>query len=133
MKSAVTDTHSLIWYLEDSPRLGIAAGHLFDACSRGESIIYIPTICLVEMAYLHEKGRIPGDWKALIDELLLEGGGFVVADLTYSVVEALTQVPRTLVPDMPDRIIVATALSLKVPLISRDQAFQRIGGLEVVW
>ncbi len=32
MNDAVTDTHGLIWYLENSPRLGEKAGELFDAC-----------------------------------------------------------------------------------------------------
>jgi PIN domain nuclease of toxin-antitoxin system len=59
MSDLVTDTHSLIWYLEDSPRLGAKANKAFEACDRGEIIIYVPTICLVEMVYLQEKGRIP--------------------------------------------------------------------------
>ena len=58
MTDCVTDTHGLIWYLEDHPRLGPAASQRFDACDRGESIIYIPTICLVEIIYLQEKGGV---------------------------------------------------------------------------
>ncbi len=46
--AAVTDTHSLLWFLEDSPRLGREAGRFFDDCVRGEGVIYIPTICLRE-------------------------------------------------------------------------------------
>jgi PIN domain nuclease of toxin-antitoxin system len=61
MSDAVTDTHGLIWYLENSPRLGSSASKTFDACDRGEAIIYVPTICLVEIIYLQEKGRIPTD------------------------------------------------------------------------
>ena len=44
MTNAVTDTHSLIWYLEDDPRLSPAARNAFDTCDRGESTIYVPTI-----------------------------------------------------------------------------------------
>ncbi|MGB7713317.1 MAG: hypothetical protein WBL95_27930 [Microcoleus sp.] len=32
MSDAVTDTHALIWYLEDSPRLGATANRGFDEC-----------------------------------------------------------------------------------------------------
>jgi PIN domain nuclease of toxin-antitoxin system len=32
MADAVTDTHGLIWYLEDSPRLSSAAREKFAAC-----------------------------------------------------------------------------------------------------
>jgi PIN domain nuclease of toxin-antitoxin system len=39
MSNAVTDTHALIWYLEDSPRLGAAANRVFNECDRGEIVI----------------------------------------------------------------------------------------------
>ncbi len=121
--AAVTDTHSLLWFLEDSPRLGREAGRFFDDCVRGEGVIYIPTICLVEIVYLCEKGRIPAAFQALLEEeLRLGDSGFLIADLTWSVVEALSRVLVlcSLAQDMPDRIIAATALSLNVPLITRD-------------
>lgn len=35
----VTDTHGLIWYLEDSPLLGAQAQQAFDACDRGDCFI----------------------------------------------------------------------------------------------
>lgn len=44
MPDAVADTHSLIWYLEDDPRLGPEADRTFEACDRGELLIYLPTI-----------------------------------------------------------------------------------------
>ena len=40
MSDAVTDTHALIWYLEDSPRLSAAANQTFEQCDRGEIVIY---------------------------------------------------------------------------------------------
>jgi len=41
-------------------------------------------------------------------------------------------VPRAEVPDMPDRIIAATALHLGLPLISRDRKIQ-LAGLQTIW
>ncbi|MEM9510902.1 MAG: type II toxin-antitoxin system VapC family toxin [Cyanobacteria bacterium P01_E01_bin.35] len=118
---AVTDTHALIWYLEDSPRLSVATNQLFDRCDCGEIIIYIPTICLVEIIYLQEKGRIPSQLKTQLDrELMLGNTGMIVYELTTGVVEALATIPRDSVPDLPDRIIAATAVHLGLPLISRD-------------
>ncbi len=132
--AAVTDTHSLIWFLEDSPRLGLEAGRFFDDCVQGEGVVYIPTICLVEIVYLCEKGRIPAAfWTLLGEELRLGESGFLIADLTWSVVEALSRIPRSLAPDMPDRIIAATALSLGVPLMTRDHRLAQVPGLEVIW
>lgn len=133
MPDFVTDTHALIWYLEDSPRLGPGARECFNACERGESIIYVPTICLVEIVYLQEKGRIPSDMKAQFDLALQSGeSGIVPTDLTIEVVAMMNRVLRTTVPDMPDRIIAATALCMELPLISRDRKIQ-LSGMHTVW
>jgi PIN domain nuclease of toxin-antitoxin system len=133
MSDYVTDTHSLIWYLEDSPRLGQEARKCFEACDRGKSIIFVPTICLVEIIYLQEKGRIPAEMKRLLDKELTRGSaGIFLSDLSGEVVEMLSRVPRGDVPDMPDRIIAATALHLRLPLISRDRKI-RVSAVHTIW
>jgi predicted nucleic acid-binding protein len=44
----------------------------------------------------------------------------------------MKQVARSEVPDMPDRIISATAIYLKVPVISRDRRI-RSANLNTIW
>ena len=46
--------------------------------------------------------------------------------------EAMRQVPRVQVPDMPDRIVAATAVYLRVPVISRDGRI-RSSNIQSVW
>jgi PIN domain nuclease of toxin-antitoxin system len=129
----VTDTHGLVWYLEDSPHLGPQAQAAFDACDRGECFIYVPTICLVEIVYLQEKGRIAsGLFSQFQAELVSLNTGFLLADLTFEVTSALATIARDDVPDMPDRIIAATALHLRLPLITRDHRIQ-ITNLQTIW
>jgi predicted nucleic acid-binding protein len=48
------------------------------------------------------------------------------------VAQAMTRVARTEVPDLPDRIIAATALHLGIPVISRDRKIQK-STLTTVW
>ncbi len=133
MQDYVTDTHSLIWYLLDDPRLGPVARGCFEACDRGESIIYVPTICLVEIIYLQEKGCIPAEMYRLLQAIVQSGlAGIFVTDLSASVVEMLPNVPRNDVPDLPDRIIAATALHLGLPLISRDRKI-RLSAVDTIW
>jgi PIN domain nuclease of toxin-antitoxin system len=133
MPDVVTDTHGLIWYLEDSPLLGPEAREAFHACDRGEIAVYIPTICLVEIVYLQDKGRIPAELKMQLDAELQAGtSGLVLVDLTAEVANAVARVPRSEVPDMPDRIIAATALHLGLPLISRDRKIQ-LSGVNTIW
>ncbi|MBR8835852.1 MAG: type II toxin-antitoxin system VapC family toxin [Stigonema ocellatum SAG 48.90 = DSM 106950] len=133
MSDVVTDTHALIWYLEDSPRLSRAANKAFEQCDRGEIVIYIPTICLVEIVYLQERGRISANMKAQLEAELMAGtNGLVLANLTSGVVDALATIPRDNVPDMPDRIIAATAMHLSLPLISKDSRIP-LSGVSIIW
>ena len=133
MPDYVTDTHGLIWYLEDSPRLGAQASACFAACDRGECIIYVSTICLVEIIYLDEKRRVPADMKMQPHAALLLGfSGIALADLTVEVASRVSAVYREQVPDMPDRIIAATALHLDLALITRDHQI-KVSGINTVW
>jgi PIN domain nuclease of toxin-antitoxin system len=93
----------------------------------------VPTICLVELVYLQEKGRIPKELKKSLDSHLASGQtSFITTDLTPAVVTALESIPRELVTDLPDRVIAATAKALNLPLLSRDRALQK-SGLDVIW
>ena len=133
MTDYVADTHALIWYLENSPRLGSQARAAFDACDRGEIRIYVPTICLVEIVYLMEKGRISSEMKSMLDGALKSGeSGLVLADLNADVVDQIANVLRDDIPDLPDRVIAATALALNLPLISCDRKIV-LSGLDTIW
>ena len=54
------------------------------------------------------------------------------APFNAEIVEAMGQVPRDQVPDMPDRIIAATAVYFGVPVISRDGKI-RASNARTVW
>jgi predicted nucleic acid-binding protein len=47
-------------------------------------------------------------------------------------VDAMARVPRDQVPDLPDRIIAATALHLGVPLVTRDRQITA-SGIATIW
>ena len=134
MNGYVADTHALIWHEESSPRLSAAARACFDAADRGLARIYVPSISVVEMIYLAEKGKIPSHMAAVT--LRLAGNppaSYELASLDRSVVEQVDRVSRSLVPDMPDRIIVATALALRLPLITVDDVITRSGLVSIIW
>lgn len=133
MTNAVVDTHGLIWYLEDSPRLGSEASQTFDASDRGEISIYVPIICLVEILYLQEKGRIPTGSLQQFQNIIKAGeSNLILVDLTQDIVLKMSEISRTTVPDMPDRIIAGTALHLGLPLISRDHKIQ-LSQVDTIW
>ena len=45
---------------------------------------------------------------------------------------SIMEVPREAVPDLPDRVIAATALLHGVPILSRDRRIQA-SGLQTIW
>jgi PIN domain nuclease of toxin-antitoxin system len=55
-----------------------------------------------------------------------------LAPLDRSVADALESVSRSEVPDLPDRIVTATAAALRVPLISRDGKI-RATQIQTIW
>ncbi len=130
--SVVLDTHAAIWYALDSDRLSEAARTHIDAAYR-EGRLYLASITVVEVIYLVEKGRLPElALQRLLDLLRLPGARISVVPLDLDVAEALRQVERTVIPDMPDRIIAATARRLGLPLVTRDFAIQS-SDIETIW
>jgi predicted nucleic acid-binding protein len=57
----------------------------------------------------------------------------VVAPLDAAVAQAVQKISRDAVPDMPDRIIAATALHLNAELVTRDQRLQTALKNRAVW
>ena len=134
MKAYVADTHSLIWHLQGNPRLSSRVRSIFSRADSSKASIVVPTIVLVEMTYLAEKKRIADTLlKASLALLRRAGESYLLAPLDLAVVDVLERAPRSPVPDMPDRIIAATALCLGLPLLSRDRDMAAVVGLKVIW
>jgi len=53
----VADTHSLLWYLYDVPRLGLRAEAAFREVSAGRATLLIPAIVLAETVAGYERIR----------------------------------------------------------------------------
>ena len=133
MPGVVVDTHAIVWYLSQDSRLSLAARDTLTAATNDGEMVYIPSICLVELTYLVEKGRLPAAARRrLIESLDDPARPCVLVPLNRLVAEALEFVQRTEVPDLPDRIVAATALALQVPLISRDRKI-RSSQVQTIW
>jgi PIN domain nuclease of toxin-antitoxin system len=133
MITAVAGTHAVIWYLYNDKRLSPAASQFIDQAVQQGQQIGIASISLVEIVYLSEKGRIDTQAPGRVFSAL-QNPSSVLSEisLNMSVVQALQQIPVSVVPEMPDRIIAATALYLQVPIISRDHKIQATS-LTTIW
>lgn len=133
MIAAVADTHTAIWHLFGDERLSPAAATVISNAANARQNIAVSAITLVEIVYLVEKGRLPeAAWSELQRVLSDPEHVFIEAGLTAAVVESMKQISRSDVPDMPDRIIAATAVYFNVPVISRDRCI-RTANLQAIW
>ena len=133
MPAVVVDTHTIVWYLSADSQLSANAIDALDTATAAGERIYVPSICLVELIYLVEKGRLPiAARDRLIHALDDPAAPCLLAPLDRTVADALESVSRLEVPDMPDRIVAATAVALRVPLISRDRKI-RASQVQTLW
>ena len=111
MVAAVADTHAALWHLFDDNRLSVVARAFIDEAATARHKILVSPISLAEVVYLIEKNRLPAvAYEDLTNALTNPNHVLQEAPFTAAVVEAPRQVPRDDVPDMPDRIVAATAL-----------------------
>jgi PIN domain nuclease of toxin-antitoxin system len=133
MLHAVADTHAIIWYLYDDPRLSAAAREAFEETRLAGGWIGFSTITLAEIIYLIEKRRIHREVFGRMLEAL-DRPMVVLGELPFdrAVATTMIDVDREQVPDLPDRIIAATARHYEVPLISRDRRIV-LSDLDTIW
>ena len=133
MIAAVADTHAALWYLFGDPRLSAHAKEFINQSAANRCSIEISPISLAEIVYLVEKNRVAS---SAVDDLRSALANpnhvFKEAPFTSDVVNAMRQVSREEVPDMPDRIVAATAICFGVPVISRDGRI-RASKVQTLW
>lgn len=131
--SAVLDTHTVLWYLENSKELSALARTTIEDAIRNARDVHVSAIPVIEAVYLVERKRVPASGLQRLRSALTDpNAGLFIAPVDASVADTLEKIPRSVVPDMPDRIIAATALHLGVPLVTRDRRLQS-AGIETIW
>lgn len=105
----------------------------FEAIAGAGDQVGFSTITLAEIIYLIEKDRIPASaLSRLVDAL--DDPAVVLTDLPFDrfVAVSLSSIEREKIPDLPDRIIAATALRHDVLVISWDR-WITASHLETIW
>jgi PIN domain nuclease of toxin-antitoxin system len=133
MRDVVADTHAVVSYLRDPGRLSPAALRAMEKATQTGALIHVSAISLVEVTYLIEKGRVPAaSWDVLIADLTDPTTNLRLAPVDLETAQAVGQIPYREVPDLPDRIVAATALRLGLPLITRDARI-RSSRITTIW
>lgn len=133
--SVVADIHAIIWYVDSPTDLSQAATSAMDA-SANDPIqrIFLSAISLIEMQYLTEKGKIKSTvLPKVLAEIDTPQPIIEVISIDRKVSDCLALIPRLTVPDMPDRIIAATALLLNLSLVTADTKICALSNIVTVW
>ena len=133
MITALLDTHAVIWLLHGDKRLSESALAVVNQAARQRKQVALSSMSLVEIAYLEEKQRVPaGTLQGVLKLLAAPSAMLAEIPVSQKIITALLQISRMEIPDMPDRVIAATALAAKVPLVSRDRKIQA-SQVQTVW
>jgi PIN domain nuclease of toxin-antitoxin system len=129
----VLDTHTWVWWVSGTPGLSRQAAAAIERAVAGDGI-HVSSMSTWEVAMLVKAGRLElsmdvDDWVARSESLPF---------LNFVPVSNRIAIRSTRLADYPhkdpaDRIIVATALSLGVPLVTRDRRLRDYPHLETVW
>lgn len=119
------DTHALIWIGEGNARV---TQRVRDAIADPAAELLVSAVTAYEYADLYHRGRIPdrASFEAIQDALL-----FAVVDYPaelWSIAATLPPIHR----DPVDRMMIAHAIHLEMPLISADEDVRRYP-VEIVW
>ena len=126
----ILDTHAWIWWTNESTNLSAKA---FDAIQETD-VIGIPAISCWELAMLVSKRRmgLSMDVQVWID-LALQRPKVKLLPLTPEIAVLSTRLPGNFHGDPSDRLIVASSLVHKAPLVSKDEKIQNWQYLQVIW
>jgi PIN domain nuclease of toxin-antitoxin system len=123
----------MLWYVFGDPRLSGPAKSAFDEAASSRRKIVVSVISLAEVVYPVEKGRLRASAHADLQKALHDPDHVLQeAPVTAEIIDAMREVSRLHIPDMPDRFVAATAVYFGVPVISRDGRI-RDYNVQTVW
>ena len=129
----VLDTHTLIWWVTGDPTLSKKAKAAIEREKLGGEII-ISSISAWEIAMLVERERLflsmdVDSWLATVAEI--EAVHFLPVDV--EVATKSVDLPGEFHKDPADRMIVATARKLAVPLVTKDEKIRAYAHVKTIW
>jgi PIN domain nuclease of toxin-antitoxin system len=131
-KAVVTDTHPLLLHAAGGRALSRRAAACFAACERREALIYVPAAVLWETSLLarSDRVRLGRSLQAFVDDLF-SNPAYQALDLNPEQVCFADEMRPN--DDPFDGLICAAAVTLGLPLVTRDRAIQDWGHVRTVW
>lgn len=129
----VLDTHVWVWWVSESTPLSLQAREVIEE-GMARRALYLSSISAWEVAFLVARGRLAltmeaEDWVARCEALTFVH--FVPVDNRVAL--RANTLPEPLHKDPADRMIIATALSLGFPVVTRDEKLRDYPHVETIW
>lgn len=129
----VLDTHTWVWFVSNPELLSKASRKAIDAAIMKKAI-FISSISAWEVAQLAVKERLEltipiDDWIAQSERLPF----FQFLPVDNSIAIKSVNLPDPFHKDPADRIIVATAITIGAPVITKDEKLLKYPHVETIW
>jgi PIN domain nuclease of toxin-antitoxin system len=127
------DTHAVVWVVTRPERLSRPARRLI-AKESARNGLAVASVTLMELAMLMARGdfrssRTPTAWlRELIAEL-----GLHVREISADIATVAAHLPPSFPADPFDRLIAATAMVERLPLVTADGPIRASGVVRTVW
>lgn len=115
----VLDTHPLVFLIYDPKKLSKKCVTIKEDDS---NILYVPTMALLEVKYLLEIGRLKGKISDFVQYVKQRTNVFQAGFNENELREALLLKATR---DPFDRIILSTAISMDIPILTKDEWMQK--------
>lgn len=123
------DTVTIIRHFSGSGKLGNKARDIINSFERTNDEFFISVISLMEIMYLSEKNRIGIDLPKTLS-IINNTEGYRIIDLNTEIIKTASKIEFY---ELHDRMILATAKWLDIPIITSDNLISQVKGFKIIW
>ncbi len=127
------DTHIIVWDALKPEALSPKAKKVIDQANEKDGII-ISKISLWEIAMLMKKKRLEIEvpYIEFID-LVISSNNYILKGITPDIANISVNLPDSINHDPADRIICATSMAYKAPLVTADKNLLKSKSIKTIW
>jgi len=129
----VVDTHIIIWDALKPESLSQKAKNTIDEANKKDGII-ICEVSLWEIAMLIKKKRLEIEIPYLeFIDLVISSNNYILKGITPTIADLSVNLPKEVNQDPADRLICATSIAYKTPLITADRNLLNSKYIKTIW
>ena len=125
----LADTVAIVRYFSKSGKIGKRAFKILKDADAGEHEIYVSIISIVEIMYLAERNRIPLRLEETLSKIALSDNYHIV-ELDVDAIQNAKTIHGL---ELHDRLIVASARQLNLPILTNDTVIVKSNMIEAIW